>query len=129
MTAVYLPSFLSPTDTASTKAPTAAPISTKPKAVRGNGGAIDSIREKIDVLGEVLAGVEGRRFDWGMVEGESKAKRLAALGIELVTANGARKKSHVLKKGVKPIGKRYFGAPIQRSADLYILGVQTKPSK
>lgn len=87
------------------------------------------VRAKMNFLAEVLAGLEGERFDWGLAEAESKTKALSLMGVELVTASGARKRGHVLKKGAVPVGARYFGAPIQRCADLYILGIQTKPAK
>ncbi|CAA7619054.1 hypothetical protein [Magnetospirillum sp. SS-4] len=125
-----LPSFIDDVpETTLTTTPTDSPISPRPKAVRINGPAIDAIRKRMDVLGEVLAGLEGKPFDWNGAEGEGKVKTLATMCIVLVTASGMRKRDHVLKRGAVPVGRRYYGAPIQRSADLYVLGLQTKPSK
>lgn len=104
------------------------PAPARRRPARVNGPAIDKVKAKMDVLAEVLAGLEGRRFDWGMAEAGHKATVLREMGIELVTANGARKRGHVLKKGGMPVGTRYFGARIQRSADVYIFDLQTKPA-
>lgn len=129
MTDHTLPAFLdSPKAKIPSTVPKPTPAPVGRRTARINGPAIDKVRAKMDVLTEVLAGLEGQRFDWGMAEAAHKAKVLREMGIELVTANGARKRGHVLKKGAMPVGKRYFGAPIQRSADVYIFDLQTRPA-
>ncbi|MBI5162906.1 MAG: hypothetical protein HY985_03285 [Magnetospirillum sp.] len=126
----FLPAFLDRPESQTSGNPTKAKqMAEAPKPHRVNGPAIDKVKAKMHVLAVVLAGLEGRRFDWGMAEADNKTKALRGMGIELVTANGARKRGHVVKKGADPVGKRYFGAPIQRSADLYILDLQTRSAK
>jgi hypothetical protein len=66
-------------------------------------------------------------FSWGQGEAGAKGCLLADFGIRLVTVSGAKKFGHEIKPGLKPIGSRYFGAPIQQQCDLYVFGVQTRP--
>lgn len=75
---------------------------------------------------ELQDGLNGTPFTWGDSEYRQKEGILAALGFAVVTATKLTRGGHELKKGVKPVGKAYFGSPIRKYADLYVLDVQTK---
>lgn len=77
-------------------------------------------------LEELLAGASGAKpFYWGETEGQSKMAWLARAGFVLVSKTKLEKGGHQLKKGAKPVGRVYYGAPLKVKADLYLLGVQT----
>lgn len=48
----------------------------------------------------------------------------AALGCTLVTKSGAEKRGYRIRRGAKPVGSMYFGSPISRFADVYVLECQ-----
>lgn len=81
-----------------------------------------------EAISDLLDGLNGKSFTWGDSEYRSKEGILASLGFALVTKTKLTRGGHELKQGVSPVGKAYFGAPIRKYADLYVLGVQTKRS-
>jgi hypothetical protein len=82
------------------------------------------IQKAITELELGLIGAKG--FIWGETEGRSKMGWLSRLGFVLVSKSKLEKGGHELKKGAKPVGTTYYGAPIKRYTDLYLLNVQTK---
>ena len=76
---------------------------------------------------QVKGGLMGKPFAWGAGEANAYMPILAGIGITLITKTQVKKRGYVLKRGVKPVGSRYYGAPIQKRADLYVLECQCKP--
>ena len=64
---------------------------------------------------------------WGDEERRRTCELLTAAGVHLVTPTGIEKAAHRLKRGARPVVRAYFGAPLQRYADLFVLGIQTVP--
>lgn len=79
-----------------------------------------------EAIADLLNGLNGKPFVWGDSEHRAKEGILASLGFALVTITKLTRGGHELKRGVKPVGKAYFGSPIRKYAELYVLGVQTK---
>lgn len=79
------------------------------------------------IIGEMIAGLEGRTFHWGGGEFTSRKHILKELGITLVTKTSIQKRGLELRRGAKPVGSCYFSSPISRAADVYILECQTVP--
>ena len=77
--------------------------------------------------GEVRAGLAGSPFQWSESERKRNEPILAAAGVELLSQTAIEKRGHVLRRGARPVGTAYFGAPIQRYTPLYVLHVQTRP--
>jgi hypothetical protein len=72
-------------------------------------------------------GLSGKRkFHWGDGERQAYTKKALAMGVTLVTRNQIRKRNYELKRGQEPVGTAYFGAPIQKATDLFILECQCK---
>ncbi|MBD2451158.1 hypothetical protein H6G76_29315 [Nostoc sp. FACHB-152] len=87
--------------------------------------------ERIHELTEiVLNGLNGKPFSWGDGQRTAWVPLLQEIGITLITKTQIQKRGLVLKRGAKPVGKAYFGSPIKRYADLYVMEVQcTEPKK
>lgn len=78
-----------------------------------------------DLLGIVLNSLDGGQpFCWGNGQRMAWVPMLKEVGVTLVTKNQIEKRGFRLKRGVKPVGSAYFGAPIKRQCDLYVLEVQ-----
>lgn len=77
-----------------------------------------------ELLGIVLKGLDGHPFTWGNGQRLAWTPLLKEAGVTLVTKTQIEKRGMKLKRGAKPVGCAYFGAPIQRYADLYVLEVQ-----
>lgn len=77
-----------------------------------------------ELLGTVLKGLDGQPFTWGNGQRMAWTPILREAGVNLVTKTQIEKRGLRLKRGAKPVGWAYFGAPIQRYADLYVLEVQ-----
>lgn len=75
---------------------------------------------------EFEQGLIGNPFTWGTSEWRSKEVILAGLGFILVSESKLKRGGHRLKKNATPVGKAYFGAPIRKYANLYVLGLQTE---
>lgn len=84
---------------------------------------LELIRQAIH---ELEQGLIGNPFTWGNSEYRSKEGILARCGFAVVTMTKLKRGGHRLKKNVKPVGKAYFGSPIRKYADLYVLDVQTE---
>ena len=99
------------------------------KLTAQSGG--DMTRARITRLhtasGEVRAGLAGSPFQWSESERKRNEPILAAAGVELLSQTAIEKRGHVLRRGARPVGTAYFGAPIQRYTPLYVLHVQTRP--
>lgn len=66
---------------------------------------------------------EGKMFFWK--GSENHLIGIAAdMGLTLITESRARKAGYTLKKGQSPVGSIYFGAPISRDAEVYVLECQ-----
>jgi len=93
-----------------------------PKAI------LDRMNNRLSRLREAAAavrsGLGGAPFVWNGVEGDMYVPYAAQLGITLVTLTQIKKRGYRLKKNATPVGSRYFGAPIQKYADLYVLECQ-----
>lgn len=73
------------------------------------------------VINALIDGLQGNPFDWGAGQREAFTKIAAASGVTLVTKTEAARRGYSLKRGATPVGKGYWGAPLKRRADLYIL--------
>jgi hypothetical protein len=82
---------------------------------------LESVRE---VSRQIQAGLRGTPFHWNGTEGEYNVAWAELLGLHLVTETQIKKRGYRLKRGAKPVGSRYFGAPISRQALLYVLECQ-----
>ena len=76
------------------------------------------------VAGEIQRGLDGVPFYWNGTEGEYNVMWAEHMGLHLVTETQIKKRGYRLKRGAKPVGRRYFSAPISRSAALYVLECQ-----
>lgn len=95
--------------------------SKSPGEVRGQLATYIHVAE---MLRDGLAG--RRRFQWGDGERQAYTVKAAAIGATLLTRNQIKKRGYELKRNVKPVGTAYFGAPIQKAAELFILECQCK---
>jgi hypothetical protein len=77
-----------------------------------------------ELIGKVLSGLEGKPFAWGDGQRNAWISMLQEFNITLVTQTGLKKRGYRLKRGAKPVGSAYFGAPLQIHADLYVLQIQ-----
>lgn len=72
----------------------------------------------------VTDGVNGKPRTLGASDAESVLRYLSGVGIELVTKTAAERRGFRLKRGARPLARRYFPAPLKRYADLFDLGSQ-----
>lgn len=87
----------------------------------------DKLRRRVELLSDIQnALLQRRRLSWGSGERVSKSGMLRDVGLDLVSRTAAGKRGHVIKRGQKAVVLAYFGAPLQRYADLFIFGIQTK---
>ncbi len=90
----------------------------------------DKFRRRVEILTRTHDCLCQRQtMHWGDGERSNAIQLLDELGIVLVSKTGAGKRGHVVKFRQVPVAVAYFGAPLQRHADLYILGIQTRPAK
>ncbi len=86
------------------------------------------VRDKLDrliwVAHAIQKGLEGKPFHWDETEGEWNVVYAEQLGYHLLSETQITKRGYRLKQRVKPVGTRYFGAPIQRHTALYVLECQ-----
>ena len=82
-----------------------------------------------ELLDAVLNGLEGRRFQWSEGKRRPFTRRLRSAGITLVTLSAAKERGYSLKRGASPVGTGYFGAPIQRQANLYVLELHFRKAR
>lgn len=86
---------------------------------------ITRLRELLGVLDESLT--NKTMFRWGEGARVLNTRLLRRAGVELMTKTALAKTGLEPKRGQKPVGTGYFGVPLQVHAELYLVGVQTKP--
>ncbi len=79
------------------------------------------VRRRIDGFGEVL--------DWSESARVTYTRILKGIGLTVVSETAAKKRGLQLKRGAQVVARGYFGAPLQRRADLYIAELQCRPIK
>lgn len=89
-------------------------------------------RDQITKLRELLVVIEDclknkHAFRWGEGVRIRWTKLLQRAGVELMTRTALARLGEEPKRGSKPVGTAYFGAPLQVQAELFIRGVQTRP--
>lgn len=72
----------------------------------------------------ILQGLDGKPFHWGQGERWAYTPMLTKIGVTLVTRNRIDKLGYRLKKSQKPVGTTYFGTPIDKQADVFVLEIQ-----
>lgn len=82
----------------------------------------------MEAVNDLVGGLNGKPFAWGDSERRSKEAILASLGFAVVSKTKLERGGHRLKRGVRPVGSAFFGSPLRRHADLYVLYVQTQRS-
>lgn len=85
---------------------------------------LDRLARWADVCHQLGAGLRGRPFHWRAVDAQHRLPIVAALGLTLVSRSHAERLGYRLRKGVSPVGVRYYTAPISREADVFILECQ-----
>jgi hypothetical protein len=73
---------------------------------------------------EIVKGLRGQPFCWVHSEYQAVRKTLKALGITLITKGEIQQLGGQVDKQVKPVGTIYFPAPVDQSADVYVLECQ-----
>lgn len=81
------------------------------------------------VLVDVRRGLKGNPFTWGDGERRNYVPKAANFGCTLVTETQAKKRGFRLKPTSSPIGSAYFGAPLSRWANLFVLECHCVPIK
>lgn len=68
-----------------------------------------------------------KTFTWG--DGQRRAWEPIArsMGATLLAKTAIERRGLRLKRGARPVGTIYYGAPISRFADVYVLECQTAP--
>lgn len=92
---------------------------------------IEQARKKVareqHTLEQIIAGLQGQPFRWAEWEYRLYGDTAKDLGLTLISATRIKKDGYMLKQGQAAVGSAYFGAPIQKHINLYILEVQCKP--
>jgi hypothetical protein len=87
----------------------------------------DYLERRTSLLTAIIEGIRGKPFEWGESERKIKMHQLEKeFGIKLVSENAIKRAGHVLKPRATPVGRVYYGAPIQKLVDVYVLGVHTR---
>lgn len=85
-------------------------------------------KDRIDTICTVLLqiqnGLEGKPFSWGDAQRRAFCKIAEGNGFKLVSLNWINQNGYKLKRGASPAGSAYFGAPIKKEVDLYVLSCQ-----
>jgi hypothetical protein len=76
------------------------------------------------VAAQIQRGLGGEPFVWDGTEGEYNVQWAADMGLTLTTETQVKKRGYRLKRGARPVGSRYFTAPISRQRKLYVLECQ-----
>ena len=66
-------------------------------------------------------GLRGTPHSLGLGEAEAFEKSLAKLGVRFLSKTRAGKEGLELRRGAKPVVRRYYGTPISDWKDLYVL--------
>lgn len=93
--------------------------------------SVDMLRNRFGILRLVARRLAGETTvpEWSEGERVTYSRMLRGLGLHLITATAAAKQGLRIKRGAQPIATGYFGAPIQRHAELYVLELQCRPAK
>lgn len=73
-----------------------------------------------------VAQTTGTPLEWGDARRRQWTRLLERVGVFLVSRTAAGKKGHVVKRCARPVVEAYFGAPLQRHTELFLLGMQTR---
>lgn len=73
-------------------------------------------------------GLKGAPHSLGKGEADAMEKALVKLGVRFLSRTRATKEGLELRRGAKPVVRRYYGSPISDWKDLYCLE-QFKPKK
>lgn len=82
------------------------------------------LQTRINLLQEIIDGLDGKPFEWGDGERTSKGRILKELNITLVTKTWLKKNGYMLNPRAKPVGTAYFGSPISNYGEVYVLECQ-----
>lgn len=84
------------------------------------------LETRIRLLQMLTDGLAGKPFQWGEGESMNYFPIARQLGCTLKTKTAIERAGMALKRNAKPVGSAYFGAPIQKQCDLYIVEAQAK---
>lgn len=65
-------------------------------------------------------GLNGKPHSLGIGEAMAFEKALAALGVHFLSKTKAAQNGLTLRRGARPVVRRYYGAPISDWKDLYV---------
>lgn len=68
-----------------------------------------------------VASLSGHPFHWGAGESSNYFPIARELGCTLKTKTAIKRAGLVLKRGAKPVGRAYYGAPIKDYCEIYIV--------
>jgi hypothetical protein len=86
------------------------------------------LKVRAELLAEIWRALQYRdTLVWGSGKRVTYTRLLREMGVELVTKTAAKRRGHEIRRRQHPIALAYFNAPIQRTAELYIVGIQTRP--
>lgn len=88
---------------------------------------IERLERIIVVARMLIAGLKGTPFAWRGVDVQHYRPLARLFGLTLVSKSRVAALNWKLKKNVQPVGEMYYGAPISRWADVYILEAQAEP--
>lgn len=66
----------------------------------------------------------GKAFSWGDGQRRTWEPVARELGATLLSKTAIARRGYRIKRGAKPVGAIYYGAPISRYADVYVLECQ-----
>ena len=89
------------------------------------GDIIHRLDRFCDVARQIQSGLAGNAFVWNGTEGDYNVGWAEQMGLHLVTRTWLDKHNYRLKRGAKPVGSRYYSAPISGQRALYVLECQT----
>ncbi len=78
----------------------------------------------LNVAEAIDAGLRGSPFHWGEGQRIAYTAKALDLGLTLVTKTALERLGYRLRRGVIPVGTAYFGSPVKRNCDLYVLECQ-----
>lgn len=89
--------------------------------------ALAALRRAAETIAQLEAGLNGQPFNWRGVDAQHREPIVRELGFTLVSKSYAKTLGYELIPGAAPVGVKYFGAPISRFAEVYILECQCRP--
>lgn len=78
------------------------------------------------VAAQIQKGLSGEQFVWDGTEGDYNVMWASEMGLTLVTETWIKKHGYRLKRGAKPVGWRYFTAPISGRRAVFVLECQAR---